>query len=411
MKLHSEARTTPKLRCEIKASSLTQTALAKQYNVSRLTIRKWQNREEMTDKSHRPDTLHTTLTEAQEWLVVELRKTLLLSLDDLTHITKEYINAAASRSGIDRCLRRHGIANLAVMKQELYGEDPPPKKVFKDYEPGYIHIDIKYLPKMPDEKEHQYLYVAIDRASRMVCLAIYPDKTAASTADFLSKVEQRFPIKVQYVLTDNGKEFTDRFTRKGERDPTGKHKFDKACERIKAEHRLTKPRHPQTNGMVERFNGRISDLLQTTRFASSNELAEAIKHYERLYNHCIPQKALGYKTPVQALKEWQKKKPDLFKKKVYDLSGLDSTFIPFTHISFSAGKAIRLQQCNYGIRIFPAVTDFCITPNTDIQPCDFDLPVQIRCWHISNHSSVHYCISHLFYVSHNKPMIVIKKKL
>jgi len=70
MKLHSEARTTPKLRSEIKASSLTQTALAKQYNVSRLTIRKWQNREEMTDKSHRPDTLHTTLTEAQEWLVV-----------------------------------------------------------------------------------------------------------------------------------------------------------------------------------------------------------------------------------------------------------------------------------------------------------------------------------------------------
>jgi hypothetical protein len=33
---------------------------------------------------------------------------------------------------------------------------------------------------------------------------------------------------------------------------------------------------------------------------------------------------LGYKTPVQALKEWQKKKPDLFKKKVYDLSGLDN---------------------------------------------------------------------------------------
>ena len=46
----------------------------------------------MTDKSHHPDTLHTTLIEAQEWLVVELRKTLLLSLDDLTHITQEYIN-------------------------------------------------------------------------------------------------------------------------------------------------------------------------------------------------------------------------------------------------------------------------------------------------------------------------------
>ena len=75
---------------------------------------------------------------------------------------------------------------------------------------------------------------------------------------------------------------------------------------------------------MERFNGRISDLLQITRFTSANPLDEAIKHYERLYNHCIPQKTLGYKTLVQALKEWQKKKPDLFKKKVYDLLGLDT---------------------------------------------------------------------------------------
>jgi len=44
MKLHPEARTTPKLRSEIKASPLTQKALAKQYNVSRLTICKWQKR-------------------------------------------------------------------------------------------------------------------------------------------------------------------------------------------------------------------------------------------------------------------------------------------------------------------------------------------------------------------------------
>ena len=100
MKLHPKARTTPKLRAEIKASRLPQQVLAEQYNVSRLTIRKWQNREEITDKSHRPHKLNTTLTEAQEWLVVELRKTLLLSFDDLTAITLDYINPKASRSGM-----------------------------------------------------------------------------------------------------------------------------------------------------------------------------------------------------------------------------------------------------------------------------------------------------------------------
>ncbi|WP_093069706.1 DDE-type integrase/transposase/recombinase [Thiothrix caldifontis] len=137
--------------------------------------------------------------------MVELRQTFLLSLDDLTHIAKEYINEEASRSGIHRCLVRHGIANLNALKQDLYAEETPEKKRFKDYEPGYIHIDIKYLPRMPDEKEHQYLLVAIDRASRVVCLGVYPDKSAASAADFLRKVEQRFPIILKYVLTDNGK--------------------------------------------------------------------------------------------------------------------------------------------------------------------------------------------------------------
>ncbi|CAD7855780.1 MAG: hypothetical protein, partial [Olavius algarvensis Gamma 1 endosymbiont] len=33
-------------------------------------------------------------------------------------------------------------------------------------------------------------------------------------------------------------------------------------------HRLIKPRTPQTNGMIERFNGRIADVLRTHRFDS-----------------------------------------------------------------------------------------------------------------------------------------------
>ena len=70
---------------------------------------------------HAPHTLNTTLTEAQEWLVVELRKNLLLSLDDLTVISKEYLNPQASRSGIHRCLCRHGVSNLTALKYDLYG--------------------------------------------------------------------------------------------------------------------------------------------------------------------------------------------------------------------------------------------------------------------------------------------------
>ncbi|WP_419615008.1 hypothetical protein [Thiolapillus sp.] len=62
MVIHPQARTTPKLRAEIKAQrDRKQVDLAKQYNVTPQTIRKWQNRNEFTDKSHRPHRLQTKL--------------------------------------------------------------------------------------------------------------------------------------------------------------------------------------------------------------------------------------------------------------------------------------------------------------------------------------------------------------
>ena len=87
--LHSQARTTHLIREEIRTSSLSQAALARLYNVTRQTIRKWQDRTSPVDGSHAPITMYTTLTPAQELVVVELRKTLLLPTDDLLAITRE----------------------------------------------------------------------------------------------------------------------------------------------------------------------------------------------------------------------------------------------------------------------------------------------------------------------------------
>ncbi len=88
----------------------------------------------------------------------------------------------------------------------------------------------------------------------------------------MKQVKEKAPFKIQIVLTDNGKSFTDRFTRAGERKPSGKHAFDQEYQADGIEHRLIKPRRPQTNGMVERFNGRISDVLAARRYTSSEDL-------------------------------------------------------------------------------------------------------------------------------------------
>lgn len=86
-----------------------------------------------------------------------------------------------------RCLSDHGVANLRALQAELAGEDPAPPKTFKDYEPGFVHVDIKYLPQMPDESARRYLFVAIDRATRWVFLRIYAHQSEASSTDFLRR--------------------------------------------------------------------------------------------------------------------------------------------------------------------------------------------------------------------------------
>ena len=82
-------------------------------------MRKWRNRDDVQDRSHRPKRLRTTLTPEQEQVILLLREELMLSWDDLTYIAKNYINSKASRSGIDRLLRREGMPSLRqVMAQQ-----------------------------------------------------------------------------------------------------------------------------------------------------------------------------------------------------------------------------------------------------------------------------------------------------
>ena len=73
-----------------------------------------------------------------------------------------------------------------------------------------MHVDVKYLPQMQDEDKRRYMFVAIDRATRWVFIAIKQYKTAASAKAFFAAARKAAPFKIRTILTDNGKEFTDR---------------------------------------------------------------------------------------------------------------------------------------------------------------------------------------------------------
>nr|WP_281249549.1 hypothetical protein [Andreprevotia lacus] len=75
---------------------------------------------------------------------------------------------------------------------------------------------------------------------------------------------------------------------------------------------------------VERFNGRISEVLATHRFESGEDLAQTLTRYVWLCNQHLPQLALQHRTPLQAMKDWARERPDLFHKRAIYRPGLDN---------------------------------------------------------------------------------------
>ncbi len=147
-------------------------------------------------------------------------------------------------------------------------------------------------------------------------IAIKSHKTAAAARSFLNALAKASPCHVRTILTDNGKEFTDRLFGKRAKELSGEHEFDELCQALGIEHRLTRPKTPQTNGLVERFNGRLEQVLRSHHFNSAEDLQSTLLRNVWLYNHHLPQKALGHECPVQALKRWQKSYPDLLSRHV-----------------------------------------------------------------------------------------------
>src|SRR5215204_7556546 len=110
--LHGSARTTPRVRAELQASQEATRALAARYGLNPKTVAKWRKRTTTADAPMGPSRARsTTLTEAEEAIVVEFRRRTLLPLDDVLGCLREAI-PALSRSALHRCLKRHGISRL-----------------------------------------------------------------------------------------------------------------------------------------------------------------------------------------------------------------------------------------------------------------------------------------------------------
>ena len=289
LQIHPNARTTPAVRVEIARSSERPGVLAQRYGVSTETICKWRKRGagDCLDHSARPHRLPWKASGEERAVVCALRRATNFPLDDLTFVVCHFL-PHLNRDSIWRILKAEGLGRRKPTASEHAARGAG---TFRDYDLGFLHIDIKTLPKLQTtdgERRKRYLFVAIDRCSRWVHLAVKDDMTTSSALAFLKEAATACPFRLTHVLTDNGSCFTPQFA--------------KGCADLGAEYRHTRPYTPQTNGMVERFNGRIeSEVLGITIYSHRN-LEQLLRGFNAAYN-ARRQRVLSGRTPNQVVAE------------------------------------------------------------------------------------------------------------
>ena len=302
--LHGSAKTTHAIRAELQRSQASVASLARKYGINEKTVLKWRHRQSVEDMPMGPKERHSTvLSPMEEAAIVALRVQARLPLDDVYIVLKDVI-PHLSRSSLHRCLQRHGISRLPKADREK------PKK-FKTYEIGYFHIDIAELRY---EGGKGFLFVAVDRTSKLVFARIYRRATKLIAAGFLKALIRTVPYKIHTILTDNGVQFVQR--ERGTPGLTFPHIFGRVCQENGIEHRLTKPYHPWTNGQAERMVRTIKEAtVKSFHYASINELRRHVRDWLTAYNFAKQLKALKFRTPYEAVEELWKSKPDIFNTK------------------------------------------------------------------------------------------------
>jgi transposase InsO family protein len=305
---HGGATTTAAVRRAIQHSQESLRVLARRHGINPKTVAKWKRRTSVQDERTGPKQPRSTvLTIDEEAVVVAFRRHTLLPLDDCLYALQATI-PHLTRSSLHRCLQRHGISRLP----DTDG-DKPRRAKFKRYPIGFFHVDIAELRT---EQGKLYLLVAIDRTSKFAFVELHEKVTRRVAGNFLRALIAAVPYRVHTVLTDNGTHFTEPSGNGWTPDEIKQmlarkqlfraHSFEIACAKNDVEHRLTKPRHPWTNGQVERMNRTIKEAtVKRFHYTTHDQLRTHLADFVAAYNFGRRLKPLRGLTPYEFVcKTW-----------------------------------------------------------------------------------------------------------
>ena len=299
--LHGSATTTEAVRRAIQHSQESLRALAKRYGINQKTVAKWKKRVSVADLPTGPrEPKSTVLSIEEEAIIVAFRKHTLLPLDDCLYALQPTI-PHLSRSSLHRCLQRHGIGRLPDVEG-----DKPTKQKFKSYPIGYFHIDIA---EVQTAEGKLYLFVAIDRTSKFAYAELHEKAGKMAAAQFLRNLIATVPYAIHTVLTDNGIQFTNQDRHRY----AFIHIFDRVCREHGIEHRLTKIKHPWTNGQVERMNRTIKEAtVKRFHYDDHDQLRRHLADFVLAYNFGRRLKTLKGLTPYEHICKCWTNEPERF---------------------------------------------------------------------------------------------------
>lgn len=304
--MHANARLTPLGRltlCVRIEGGRPIAHVAAEMGVSRPTASKWWHRwleqglAGLADRSSRPHTSPTRTDPGVEAQIAQLRQTLKLGPVRIGY------RLGVAASTVHRVLCRLGLNRLAWM-------DRPTGRVIRRYEramPGeLVHVDIKKLGRIPagggwrrhgrgNDGHHghsrvgyAYIHSAVDDHSRLAYSEILADERQHTCAAFWQRANDWFAdhgITVVEVITDNGPGYRSKVFAAALGD---------------AVHRFTKPRRPQTNGKVERFNRTLLEEWAYVRtYLSEQARTDALAEWLHIYNHHRSHTAIGGLAPIE----------------------------------------------------------------------------------------------------------------
>ena len=206
----------------------------------------------------------------------------------------------------------------------------------KTYPIGYFHIDIAEV-RTAEGKLH--LYVGIDRTSKFAFVQLVTKANRVTASAFLVALIAAVPYKIHsageagcgaacpsQALTDNGIQFT--FPPRYANGPTAtimSHMFDLRCGENGIEHRLTRIKHPWTNGQVERMNRTIKEAtVKRYHYDSHAQLTAHLNDFINAYNYGRRLKTLKGLTPFEYICKIWTIEPDRFNlKPTHQMPGLN----------------------------------------------------------------------------------------